>query len=176
MSVIKIHCKHCHHENKVEFSASLAGKKILFQCQNKACKEKVSFTMPNENHEDRSTLIFNDHSANPGVAFLILESERQKYKYQLKDGIQVIGRKSSNKYPDIALDTDDRSVSRTHCIIDSFKNMTDKRCFVIRENNSKNGTYLNGNKLSQDDEIYLEDGDDIQLGHISLIFKISHKL
>ncbi|MCS6852532.1 MAG: FHA domain-containing protein [Gemmataceae bacterium] len=72
--------------------------------------------------------------------------------YPLKEGLNTIGRMSDN---DIVLP--DRCISRRHCaiVVDA-----EGRC-VLHDTASKNGTYLNGRKLTA--PVRLQPGDAIQI-------------
>src|SRR5689334_8472755 len=61
-------------------------------------------------------------------------------------------------------------VSRQHVTI-----MTEGERLMIRDLNSNNGTFLNGNRLKPDEGYFIKNGDQIQLGrmHIDLRVTIS---
>jgi len=78
-----------------------------------------------------------------------------------------VGRKNSsgpNFKPDIEILTDDKFIGRVHCAIQKKAN----KKFVIKDLESKNKTYLNGQALEPGEEIYLNDGDEIKIGRTSL--------
>jgi Fe-S-cluster-containing hydrogenase component 2 len=58
---------------------------------------------------------------------------------------------------------DDQSLSRVHCTL-----IAEPHCFVVRDNNSTNGTYLNGFPVS---EAELQDGDVLRMGNLEFIFR-----
>ncbi|MCF7854261.1 MAG: FHA domain-containing protein [Candidatus Pacebacteria bacterium] len=59
----------------------------------------------------------------------------------------------------------DAEISRYHCSVQR----KDKDTFVVLDTSSKNGTYLNGERLL-DEEVELKDEDRIRVGHTVLTF------
>ena len=57
---------------------------------------------------------------------------------------------------------EDHGLSRVHCIFTAEPSR-----FLVRDNNSTNGTYVNGNRVT---EATLSDGDTIQIGGLEMIF------
>lgn len=80
----------------------------------------------------------------------------------------VLGRsdpKTGDK-PDIDLSdygAIEKGVSRKHAVI----NRKDNALYII-DQNARNGTYLNGQKLIAYQERVLRDGDDVRLGHLAI--------
>ena len=149
----------------------MGGKRIRFKCKKKTCGNLITVKLPSStvtgNH---TTFIIPKAENNDFQSYMELKQNDGLHQLPLGLGIQVIGRTSSTKYPDISLDTDDKSVSRLHCIIEGIKDATDKVCFIIKDNNSKNHVFLNGIELTSDDELYLEHGDEVRLGLLPLDF------
>lgn len=87
----------------------------------------------------------------------------------LQEGINIVGRapKPENGINCIVIEGADQSISRSHLTIS-----TDKRhigfAYLLKDNNSSNGTYLNEEKLSQYDEVYLESEDVITIGTVEI--------
>lgn len=112
--------------------------------------------------------------------WLIVHDETvEPQSFDLKVGKNSIGRKSSMDV-DIAIVTDDMTMSRQHCIVDvSVHERTGQHSFCINDFKSTNGTILNGHierKLHEHDLIYLSDGDTFQLGMTKIVFKKNNNL
>ncbi|MDO5715030.1 MAG: FHA domain-containing protein [Tissierellia bacterium] len=75
-------------------------------------------------------------------------------------GTLTLGRSSKS---DIVIK--DKFVSKNH-----LKIMEKNKTFYIEDNNSANGTYLNGEKINPDEIIELQNGDRIGVGFIQFIF------
>ena len=101
------------------------------------------------NNDSRLTLILTDR-ANPN----------RHFECPLRDKV-TIGRSSGNQ---IVLDYE-RSVSGTHCEI-----FVDGNIFMIRDLNSKNGTYVDGIRIAGVAEF--SNGSRIKLGRLELMVEI----
>lgn len=91
---------------------------------------------------------------------VVLEGEDAGKEFEIKEPEVVIGRGNC----DIRLRDKDRFISRKHARI-SF----DGSNFIIKDLGSKNGTFVNGKEVG---ECVLEDGDEISLGGVRLLFRL----
>jgi len=83
-----------------------------------------------------------------------------KENISISKAITTIGR--NPKMADIVFYPDEESsVSRLHCTI-----QLDGKAFKLTDNNSTSGTRLNGRRLSPNDPVELQDGDEIVLGDL----------
>ena len=90
--------------------------------------------------------------------------------FELTSDYYTLGRQNSSgpEYrPDVEVITTDKKISRKHAAI----RKRGKTGFVIKDLGSKNGVILNGNKLEDDEEVYLSDGDQFRLGDTA--FRVS---
>ena len=78
----------------------------------------------------------------------------------LNEGDHMLGRD-----PDLELNVESPSVSRRHARLRIGRGET-----VLEDLGSKNGTYVNGNRVS--DPVRLSDGDEIQVGSVRLTFRV----
>ena len=94
-------------------------------------------------------------------------------EYPLKAGSNIVGRKSPNRYADVALPTNDVYMSRQHVEIfvscDATGGITD---VTIRNYRAKNTTKVGMTKMENDEVLRLSDGDSITLSSTTLIFKL----
>ena len=88
----------------------------------------------------------------------IMSGPERGLSFKLREGDNFVGRSLDN---DIRIE--DRTVSRKHAKIV----MREGRCFIT-DLRSRNGTFLNGQKLVAQQPRVLRDGDDIRLGHLVL--------
>ena len=112
--------------------------------------------------------------------WLVLHTEgKQKRTFEIKKGINFIGRENSDFKPDIIVN-DDKYVSRGHAHIQaSIENNNYKYILCDNSDNqsgnaSLNGTYLNGNKNKLDSNYRgknISDGDTIQIGETKFVLK-----
>lgn len=71
----------------------------------------------------------------------------------------TIGRETDN---DVVVDN--KLASRHHAIIQKIKN-----AYFIKDENSTNGTYLNGVKIPSDKYVKLNPGDKVTIGNMNLV-------
>lgn len=93
-------------------------------------------------------------------------------EYLLSEGINIVGRKSELSTASVQIVTDDRYMSRRHSSIkiSTMPDGTQKALISNAEN--KNRTFINGQELSGNDILTLSDGDEIKMGHTTLIYKV----
>ncbi len=98
--------------------------------------------------------------------------------FELRKGINTIGRLSSSFQADVAIETTDMHMSRKHAIIEVFKIKNQNSWgFVLCNFENKTPIQLNDDcKMSFWDEIYLKDGDTISIGESCLLFKVAENL
>lgn len=90
--------------------------------------------------------------------------------YQLCSGINTIGRKATSSSASVQIATDDRTMSRSHAIIE-VRNAGGQTIHILRNEANKNPSYLNGSLIGQQDQFILNNGDHIKMGNTELIFK-----
>lgn len=111
-----------------------------------------------------------DASFTPGR----LRVEGSGATYQLKQGRNVIGRKSSKPEADFAIDTgENRSMSRSHLVIDVRRDPVNGIMHCVSLFKEKvNATYVGKVQLLPGDCIVLNNGDVIRLPDATLRFEI----
>lgn len=121
--------------------------------------------------DDKTEIVFDnwkskqaDFDLKSGTCLTLTEKNglQRDYIYKLTDKV-VIGRSIDKCQICIS---DDKSISGAHCEIGEREG-----CFYIKDLNSGNGTYLNGNRIYLDSEIV--NGDQLRLGRTELIVKIN---
>jgi len=172
-----IRCKYCNHESKLNIPKNIQGKLIRFKCQNKSCAQLIEVRVPSEVTPEESTIV--SKSVQGEIDYAMLEVVPNQFigheKYKLGIGTTTIGRKSNTQKADISLKTSDTDMSRIHCSIRSFIDPLGSTSFVLSDEGSKNGVYLNDQRLDDEDEVYLVDNDIIKLGNTSLVFVVKYK-
>jgi hypothetical protein len=112
----------------------------------------------------------------PGIpGWLVVHDENAPVQtFELKPGKVTIGRISEQKPSVIMIDTNDTYLSRCHLTIEVLSTVRGDFEFLLYDNKSVNGTFLLGDKskkLSDTDQVYLNDGDTIQAGRTKLVLK-----
>lgn len=91
--------------------------------------------------------------------------------YALRSGINTIGRKASSSTASVQISTTDRTMSRSHAVIE-VSNAGGNTIHILRNGANKNPSYLNGSLIGQQDQLILNNGDRIKMGNTVLTFKI----
>ncbi len=102
--------------------------------------------------------------------------------FTLKLGSNTIGRRSEKRPSVHMVVTQDEYMSRPHCTIEVRMGRLGTPEYILRDGalvdgqwkRSLNGTYLNGKEpgLSEYDQLYLTDGDTVQIGETKLVLKV----
>ena len=94
--------------------------------------------------------------------------------FPLREGRNVVGRKSETKPADVMVVTNDPYMSRNHSIIEVIRPEHGSYQYLISDYGSTNGTFINADpnrRLSAYDQVYLSDGDTIQMGRTKVVLK-----
>lgn len=94
--------------------------------------------------------------------------------YPLKLGRNIVGRSSESKPCDVMIETEDGYMSRHHSIIEVVYREGGQLLYLISDVSSTNGTFINASvskRLNEYDQIYLSDGDTIQMGRTKMVLK-----
>ena len=91
--------------------------------------------------------------------------------YQLRLGINTIGRKAASSPASVQIATDDRTMSRSHAVIE-VSHAGGKTIHILRNGANKNPSFLNGSLIGQQDQLILNNGDRIKMGNTEMTFKI----
>lgn len=109
-----------------------------------------------------------DSASRPAIGVLVDNMGRT---YALRSGINTIGRKASSSAATVQIATDDRTMSRSHAVIE-VSNAGGNTIHILRDGANKNPSYLNGSLIGQQDQLILNNGDRIKMGNTELTFKI----
>lgn len=107
-------------------------------------------------------------ASSPAVGVLVDNLGRT---YQLRLGINTIGRKATSSAASVQIATDDRTMSRSHAVIE-VSHAGGKTIHILRNGANKNPSFLNGSLIGQHDQLILNNGDRIKMGNTEMTFKI----
>lgn len=109
------------------------------------------------------------------VGWLVVHDENTRPQtYLLKYGKNIVGRKSDAKPCDVMIESEDGYMSRNHCVVEVQRNRAGVYEYVLSEVGSTNGTFINADaekRMKPGDEIYLADGDTVQIGRTKVVLK-----
>ena len=93
--------------------------------------------------------------------------------YELSEGQNIVGRKGVTSKANIQIATEDHYMSRQHCSI-TVKTLPDgSKKAVLSNYLNKNLTSIDEQEIEAGDEIRLNDGNSITMGHTTVSFKLS---
>lgn len=90
--------------------------------------------------------------------------------YKLRLGINTIGRKASTSSATVQIDTTDRTMSRSHAIVE-VRNAGGQLIHILKNGANKNPSYHNGSLIGPSDQMILNNGDRVKFGSTELTFK-----
>jgi hypothetical protein len=139
-----------------------AIQKPVFTCP--ACKTVNKIVLP-------ETETVTPEENNPAGWLLYSAATGETKTYILKAGTNTIGRKTENNTATVLLEVDDKTISRSHITIEIAVNKAGFFEYLVFDNNSANGTYINNEPLKPGNELYLNNEDIIQLGLTKITLK-----
>lgn len=94
----------------------------------------------------------------------LAESKPVSYLMFNKKKIQLVAKISIGRESDNDIVVDNKLASRHHAIIQKIKEV-----YFLKDENSTNGTFLNGQKIPEGKYVRLNSGDKITIGNMSLV-------
>lgn len=91
--------------------------------------------------------------------------------YPLRIGNNILGRKAASSMASIQIATNDRTMSRSHAVIE-VSQAGGQMLHIIKNDENKNPSYLNGTLIGQQDQLVLNNGDRLRMGNTELTFKL----
>ncbi len=161
---ISFTCPHCSSTFELNVKEEFFGRTILVKCAK--CSHQFKNVLPKLDEEGSADETYiNGSNGFKCLKLEVLGDDNTKpQSFMINQEYTVIGRKNTSgpEYrPDVGIETNDGYMSRKHCVIQR----TPKGQFTIKDNGAKNRTWLNGKSLSEVEKLYLNDGDDIRIGH-----------
>lgn len=90
--------------------------------------------------------------------------------YMLQVGINTIGRQASTSSASVQIATSDRTMSRSHAIVE-VRNAGGQIVHILKNGANKNPSHYNGTLIEPTDQFILNNGDKVKFGNTELIFK-----
>ena len=162
---LTINCPKC----KKQLSYTLSDLQNRFEEQQQQAKEREQSPKQNNYQDDATQIDTKD------CGWLVVHDENAHSQiFPLKVGINIVGRKSPSKPCEVMIDTQDSFMSRNHCQVEVLQR-GNGYLFVIKDLGSQNGVFINADRnsrLKKDDEIYLQNGDTVQIGRTKVVLKV----
>ena len=88
--------------------------------------------------------------------------------YQLKSGVNTIGRKATSSPASVQIETNDRTMSRNHAVIE-VRNAGGQMLHILKNGANKNPSYINNALIAANDQLILNNGDRMKFGETILV-------
>lgn len=174
----RVRCPKCDHFIQFDETKYTDGQSLVFVCDN--CKKQfgirigVSKLRALQKEESKGTSL-SEEEQNESVGTVVAVENvfgfRQEHPLHLGDNI--VGRRNKGDDVDVAIETNDPSMDRRHCVINVKRGKNNNYTYTIRDNESITGTFVMNEVLGSKDRRRIEDGAIITLGATSLILHTS---
>ena len=171
--MISIKCPHCKVGLKVDETRIPKGI-VSFKCPK--CKKEIPISYLDQKigqESDVETLVVSSKAKEGGLGRLTVLAVpgTPQQEFQLNEGIIIVGRKAKVSTATICIQTDDKTMSRSHLRLEVKKNPKGEGFLhYLSDNNSKNHTLYNGKCIEDGDVIVLKNNDEIVLGRTIVRF------
>lgn len=171
--MISIRCPHCKVGLKVDETRIPEGIQS-FKCPK--CKKEIPISYLDQKlgqEQDIETRVVPSEAKSSGIGRLTVMADENtpQQEFQLNEGEMTVGRKAKVSTATICIQTNDKTMSRSHVRIDVKKDPKNKGYLhYLSDNNSKNRTLYNGKYIESGDVVILKDNDEIMLGRTIVRF------
>ena len=188
MEVKRVQCPQC--GTIYDIPNSKGEPERIFTCKKCQKKLRVKFSNPqvsNDEPVDAITVDTNDNGKTQyhtqkkpeitnNTVFVQKSAKRgilvvNGREYELREGINTVGRKSANSTASLQLDVSDQFMSRRHCKINCVNMGKPTFKAIISNDQNKNKTYINDIPLGEDEEDVLTNGCKVRMADTVIIYK-----
>ncbi len=167
----RVRCPKC--DNYIQFDETKyeEGQSLVFVCDQ--CKKQFGIRIGKSklNAANRREEVVDETDGLQDYGNIVVVENVFAFKQvlPLKEGDNVIGRRSKGTEVDIPIESNDPSLDRRHCIIHVKRNKQGEVVYTLRDNDSVTGTFLMNELLGPKDRVRIEGGAIITLGATTLI-------
>lgn len=169
----RVRCPKC--DNYIQFDETKyeEGQSLVFVCDQ--CKKQFGIRIGKSklNAANRREEVVNETDGLQDYGNIVVVENVFAFKQvlPLKEGDNVIGRRSKGTEVDIPIESNDPSLDRRHCIIHVKRNKQGEVVYTLRDNDSVTGTFLMNELLGPKNRVRIEGGAIITLGATTLILR-----
>lgn len=169
----RVRCPKC--DNYIQFDETKyeEGQSLVFVCDQ--CKKQFGIRIGKSklNAANRREEVVDETDGLQDYGNIVVVENVFAFKQvlPLKEGDNVIGRRSKGTEVDIPIESNDPSLDRRHCIIHVKRNKQGEVLYTLRDNDSVTGTFLMNELLGPKDRVRIEGGAIITLGATTLILR-----
>ena len=167
-------CPKCKSVMAITIAESDSGKTKQIACPKCGAKYNVPIPMPYASKFETDPTLGGNEAEQSLLLEVTANATTVYQSFELTSDYYTIGRKNSSgpeHRPDVEVATDDKKMSRKHAAI----RKRGKSGFILKDLGSKNGVFLNGNRLDTDEELYLSDGDTFRLSETTFLVNIAER-
>ncbi len=169
----RVRCPKC--DNYIQFDETKyeEGQSLVFVCDQ--CKKQFGIRIGKSklNAANRREEVVDETDGLQDYGNIVVVENVFAFKQvlPLKEGDNVIGRRSKGTEVDIPIESNDPSLDRRHCIIHVKRNKQGEVVYTLRDNDSVTGTFLMNELLGPKNRVRIEGGAIITLGATTLILR-----
>ena len=167
--MIPVKCPHCRTGLKVDETKIPKG---ITSFKSPQCKHDIPVSYLTQRAADggSETVLLRPVEKRQGRITVLAAFDTPEQLFPLSEGTHIVGRKSSTTEAAIAIETSDRTMSRSHARIDVRRDRRGNLIHTLSDCQSKNHTLYNGVSLSAGETVVLKDNDELRLGRTTLRF------
>lgn len=167
--MIPVKCPRCRTGLKVDETKIPEGI-TSFKCPQ--CKHDIPVSYLTQRAADggSETVLLRPVEKRQGRITVLAAFDTPEQIFPLSEGTYIVGRKSSTTEAAIAIETSDRTMSRSHARIDVRRDRRGNLIHTLSDCQSKNHTLYNGTPLGAGETVVLKDNDELRLGRTTLRF------
>lgn len=157
----RLSCPKCGHYLTFDEKAYPADRVLVFVCP--ACQKQFKVKLGSKGEKPKPVY---------GKLIVLENMFHERQELPLRMGENIVGRYVKGTSANIPIITSDPSIDTTHCIVEVKQNKKGIIQFVLRDAPSLTGTFYQGNILSDQDRIFIENEAVINIGGTTLIVNI----
>ena len=168
----RVRCPKCDHYITFDETQYQEGQRLIFQCPD--CSKQFGIRIGVSKLSDRQKNENPDENANEkGFGSIIVIENVFHYKQviPLQLGNNVIGRYQKGNSINTPFETVDPSVDLNHCTISVSRDKQGRLKYILRDNNSNTGTFVENVEIPPRERRVIESGTLFTIGATSIILK-----
>ena len=171
----RVRCPKC--DNYIQFDETKyeEGQSLVFVCDQ--CKKQFGIRIGRarlnaaNRRQEQEALNEEEGTEEFGNVIVIENVFAYKQVLPLKEGDNLIGRRSKGTDVDVPVETNDPSMDRRHCILNVKRDKQGGLIYTLRDNRSLTGTFVHNELLGEKDRMRIDDGTVFTLGATTLILR-----
>jgi len=168
----RVRCPKCEHFITFDETKYTAGQSLVFKCPD--CGKEFGIRIGVSKLRERQKDDNPDEQANDqgcGSIVIIENVFHFKQVVPLQMGDNVIGRYQKGNPANATFETVDPSVDLNHCTINVSRDKKNRIRYILQDNNSNTGTFVDNVELAPKERRVIEDGTLFTIGATSIILR-----